>query len=117
MNYNPQELLQKATTFTFNALPEDVIAESSEFYHFNVTIEKRANNRWAVLHFNHCYNKQLEKEYESSPSNRTDEFKNNFRFSLEDAVEIAQEVSKIITIGRGTNAEAYTLWWRENNNK
>jgi hypothetical protein len=107
-----EELLAKATVFTFNALPDEVRFESDESHYFDVTVEKRSQDTWAVKHRNNCFNTNLAGVYESLPSNRTDEFIANYRFTLAEAVEIAERLSHVIKL-TGSTAEEYAEWWLE----
>lgn len=57
----------------------------------DLTIEKRGENKWCVKVFGFTVvNRNLERLGEPMPSNRTDEFIEATRFSLEEAFEIAQ---------------------------
>lgn len=107
-----EELLKHAVKFVFNAVPEDVKAESDETDHLDVYVEWRSPDRWAVTTaWGDCYNAKLERAGERLPSNRTDEFKAEYRFPLKEAAEIAERVSHIVRIGR-YNAAEYAEWWR-----
>lgn len=63
-------------------------------------------DRWAVMWMGECYDAQGNYEYESNPSSRTDEFKQLFRFGLDDAIEIAKVLALKVRIN-GHNAEAF----------
>ncbi len=83
-------LIDYATEFQFPIYPEghefwDIAAET-------VTVAKRGDGRWAVLSRSFCYDADGNAEYESIPSERTDEFKHRFRFDLDAAVRLAREV-------------------------
>jgi len=58
-------------------------------YGFNITVEYRGSNSWAVMKGNHhCISKTLRTRYERHSSNRTDYFKKIYRFPLDEAIEI-----------------------------
>lgn len=86
----PDDLINYATEFQFPVFPEgheswDIAAET-------VTVAKRGDDRWAVLTRGFCHDVDGNGEYESIPSERTDEFKQRFRHDLDTAVRIAREV-------------------------
>lgn len=57
-----------------------------------VTVAWRRGERWAVLERGFCYDADGNREYESIPSEREDEFKARFRFDRDEAIRIAREV-------------------------
>jgi hypothetical protein len=71
-----QELLSKAVKFEISKT-EDIF------------IEKRGENSWCVSMYGTVIDHHLERHYEPSPSNRTQEFIDATRFSLTEAFEIA----------------------------
>lgn len=71
-----QELLSKAVKFEISKT-EDIF------------IEKRGENSWCVSMYGTVIDRHLERHYEPSPSNRTQEFIDRTRFSLDEAFEIA----------------------------
>jgi len=118
MTYTKEELFKKATTFTFNALPEDVKIEASESYKFDVHVRLNDEGKWLVSYFNHNYDKDLNDQYENRPDEITEEFIDKFRFTLEEAIEVAERLSRSDEVRVGPfNAEAYAKWWRENKDK
>lgn len=56
-----------------------------------LTIEKRGQNQWCVKYFNDVVNRNLDRQYEPMPSNRTSEFINDTRFTLDEAFDIARK--------------------------
>ncbi len=74
MVYTTEQKLSMATRFQLN---EDV------------AIEKRGEDKWCVNIFGSVLDCDLNRYYEPMPSNRTDEFINMTRFSLEEAFDIA----------------------------
>lgn len=98
-----KELLKHARKFVFNAIPEEIKAldEYDEVSHFDIYVEWRGENSWAVLdRFGSCYNANGKPEHERQPSSRTKSFLKNYRFSLDEAIEIAQTVSKDVKLMR-----------------
>lgn len=69
---------------------------------FTITVEARAEGRWAVLHRGSCLRHDGRRwTYESQPSSRTDRFKKAYRMSEEDALALAEKhVHKIVTMGK-----------------
>lgn len=54
----------------------------------DITLEKRSDTAWAICSRNQCLTKEGEWDYESLPSNRTDEYKKSTRFdSIEKAID------------------------------
>jgi len=51
-----------------------------------------AGDRWAVLERSWCFDAAGSAEYESIPSDRSDEFKARFRHSRDEAVRLALDV-------------------------
>lgn len=70
-----QEMLARATRFQ--------VAE-------DIAVEKRGENAWCVSVYGTVVDRDLNRHYEPSPSNRTDEFIAATRFTLEEAFNIAQ---------------------------
>lgn len=84
------DLINYATEFQFPVFPEghefwDIAAQT-------VTVAKRGDNRWAVLTRGFCHDVDGHPEYESIPSERSDEFKQRFRHDLDAAVRLARDV-------------------------
>jgi len=93
---NIEELIKKATKFTIwsygvgqNSFNIDIMLRSRKGY--NETNE----DKWAVLQGSFlCYNKEKKDfEAESLPSSREDEFLRQTRYSLEEAVCIAEKMA------------------------
>lgn len=62
----------------------------------NATIEKRADDKWAVVD-NGVLNKDLQWEYEPMPSSRTDEFIARTRFdSIDEALRAALKAGIVL---------------------
>jgi hypothetical protein len=78
MVYTDTEKLSMATRFKFD---EDA----------DVTIEKRGKDTWCVSVFGSVLDRELNRHYEPMPSNRTDEFVEMTRFSLDEAFNIAND--------------------------
>lgn len=96
------------SSFYITALPADVIEYCpSDAYHFNVEIVRREQGRWAVMHRGFCYDAELNEEYESIPSSRTNKFKKKYRHPLKDAIRIAFRIAPTIKLMRW-DVEGYT---------
>lgn len=67
---------------------------------FVITVERRAENSWAVLlRGSQCWNRRTKAwDYEPSPSSRTDAFKRTHRFRLDQALEIARKVAPTLSV-------------------
>lgn len=92
----------RVTRYAASCLPQDDVNADL----FTLSIEERATGRWAVLRGGFCYDAEGNREYESIPSERADEFKARFRHSLEDALEIARKVAPTMTVNGHTVADA-----------
>lgn len=86
---------------------EELYLDSSELRHFRLNIVKRNKDLYAIQDsFGYVYSKEKTDKrnqftYESLPSGRTDDFLKNTRFSLEEAILIAeQEVEKLTLMGK-----------------
>jgi hypothetical protein len=95
-------LIEAVEEFQLNAIPKDLRGEEERRY-FTVKVVRRSgitryDSRWAVMFENDAYNEQLEDQYESLPSNRTDDFLKNFRFPLEKAILIGEKLAQRVLI-------------------
>lgn len=82
-----EEMLSKATTFVI--LERNRKTGQPEVA---IVLRDKNPNKWAVsVDRMGVVNRDLEDVYEPSPSNRTDDFKTNTRFSLEEAWELAEK--------------------------
>jgi hypothetical protein len=91
---NPElaPLLETVTEFTVTAIPKEIRDEDEERY-FSVNIVRRSEGRYAVMYLNEAFDANLNESYESLPSSRTEEFIENFRFPLPEAVKLAEELA------------------------
>jgi hypothetical protein len=101
----PEELLAHATTFSF--LPPGLERTDPNAKYFEVTVERRSEGRWAVINLGQAWDGE-DWVYESLPSSREDEFLKKARFSLEEAVEIAQ-ASTLTVKGLGFPYEEFVV--------
>lgn len=84
------DLLTYASEFRFRVYPDG--HEFWDIADMAVTVAWRRGGRWAVLERGFCYDADGNREYESIPSEREDEFKARFRFDRDEAIRIACEV-------------------------
>lgn len=79
--------------------------------HFEVTLEWRGQDpetqldRWAVMHMGYCLSAEGTWEFELQPSSRDEEFTRRFRFSFEDALELATSAVDRVKVNGGTLAQ------------
>lgn len=79
----------------------------------NVRIEYRSKNKWAICRVGMCLTKQMEWEYESIPSSRTDEFLEIARYdSLSEARDVYEEWK---LKAEGLNVEYVIYYWLKTN--
>lgn len=77
----------RVTEYTVDVL--DV--EHADWGLFQLTVSWRGGDRWAVVHGGHrCLGTDGGWSWESSPSNREDDWKETHRFGLEEALERAE---------------------------
>jgi hypothetical protein len=74
--------------------------------HFVVDVEYRGEGKWAVIRNGMCLDKNGHRQYEPSSSNRTDEFLERYRHTLDDALAIARREAPRVTVNRFTVADA-----------
>ncbi len=101
MNAIPEPTV-RVTRYEVSCLPQDNINADL----FTLTVEERSPGRWAVLRSGFCYDVDGNREYESIPSGRADEFKARFRFDLDVALAIAKKIAPMIKVNRYTVADA-----------
>lgn len=88
-----QHLLPHINTLTFNAVPEEYQDEETQRY-YTVYVEYRSPGLYCIrTERGIFYNAQFEESRESLPSTRTDEYKQQYRFPLLQAVELAEELA------------------------
>lgn len=90
------------TEYTVCALPEDDVNAG----HFSITVAYRGRGLWAVLRHRFCLGADGEWDYESTPSEREDEWLAAHRFGLDDALRLAAEHVTQITVNGWTVADA-----------
>lgn len=76
-----------ASEYTVSALPEDDINAR----HFQITVAYRGRGLWAVSRHRHCLGRSGEWDWESIPSERSDEWLTEHRFPLHEALRLARE--------------------------
>jgi len=92
---NTEELLKKAISFLIWGL------EDSHSFDITVEIRHKKEGRWAVRYGGGCYNKvNKDFEYEMLPSSRPEKWLQQTRFSLEEAVELAERVAETLEQSR-----------------
>ncbi len=103
---NPEvkELLSHINELSFNALPDYILNDPDNTdgrRYFTVSVVKRNVDAWAVTDYmGHVYGRDLEDSYEPLPSSRDEDFIAKYRFSLAEAVEIAEKVMWKLRINR-----------------
>lgn len=93
------------TAYAVSCLPP----EHRDAYHFTIHVEWRNKDLWCVKNGAYCYDRDGVEEYESNPSSRTDEFKQRFRFPLDEALEIAKRVAPQMTVN-GRSVQDVLAW-------
>ncbi|MFJ1461803.1 hypothetical protein [Nocardia sp. N2S4-5] len=88
----------RATTYTVSCLPED----HDDLCVWSVFVEYAGRGRWAVRRMKRCYDIDGEWDWESIPSERTEEWLARFRFDLDTALDIARRVAPTIRVNGRT---------------
>lgn len=96
------EPMVEVTRYEVSCLPLDHLERPS----FTVNVEYRGYGKWAVKKAPWCYDADGERDYESVPCERTDEWLARYRHDLDDALRIAREVAPGLKNGRWTVADA-----------
>lgn len=84
----------RITEVTVCLLPEDSINHHA----YAVTVQWRGDETYAVCHFRDCLSKDGTWDYESIPSERTDEWKAAHRFGYWEAMELAMKAAPDIVV-------------------
>ena len=82
------------TVYTVSLLPLDHF----DAHVFAVTVEWRGEGRWAVKWAGRCLSVDGRWDYESIPSERTDEWLATHRFTCDEALERAKQVAPTIVV-------------------
>lgn len=86
-------------------------------HHFTMWVSWRGDDRWCVRDMLYCYDKDGNRAYEPLASSRTDDFKDRFRFSLDEALALAQKLVPKLRLGAGRNRPEKTaeeMWeWEQ----
>lgn len=74
-------------------------AAASDASAWDIRIEERSAGKWAVVHASYCLGAHDgEWDHEPSPSNRTDEWIADHRFTLEEATRLAIDEAPFIMV-------------------
>lgn len=66
--------------------------------HFEITVEWRGDDRWAVMHFGFALGRDGEWEYEPRPSSREDDWLESHRFGYDEALKLAKAAAPGLTV-------------------
>jgi hypothetical protein len=83
------EPVARVTEYTVSVLPEDDINASS----YAITVAYRGRDLWAVSRHRQCLGRDGEWDWESLPSERTDEWLAEHRFTEQEALRLAREAA------------------------
>lgn len=97
-----------ATEYTLSALPEEDINSGA----FQIAVAYRGRGLWAVSRHRRCLGRSGEWDWESLPSERTDEWLAEHRFELTEALRLAREELPKLRVNGKTAAEV-TAWAAE----
>ena len=95
------ETYTRVTGYTVSALPEGLCVDS---YLWDIEVEYRGKNRWAVTYHSQCLNTDNEWDHEWRPSERPDEWLVTHRFTEEEALARARLMApKVVINGISTD--------------
>lgn len=100
----PEPIVQ-ATRYTVNCLPEDGI----DSHVFEITVEYRGNDRWAVKRHSQVLGSDGTWDYEMRPSAREDDWLAEHRFDLDTALKLAKEQAPQVTVNGFTVTDALRM--------
>ena len=100
------EPVARATRYTVNCLPET--ADGDEHV-FEITVEYRGRDRWAVTRHGSCLGTDGRWDYEMRPSEREDDWLATHRFDLDTALQLAKEAAPKVTVNGYTVADALAM--------
>ena len=109
---NPADLTPhvQATRYTVNCIPEGM---GPDGHVFEITVEWRGRDRWAVLRHGMCLNTEGSWDYEMRPSEREDDWLATHRFDLETALELAKQAAPRVTVNGFTVEKALAMYASE----
>lgn len=94
------EAVARATEYAVSCLPLD----HPEAYLFTIKVSWRGRDQWAVMHHGWCFDADGNKDYESIPSERRDDWLERHRFDLDTALALAKRIAPTMTVGPHTVA-------------
>lgn len=80
--------------------------------HYDITVERRSPDRWAVCRMRWCLGADGEWEYEPLPSEREDDWLETHRFDLDTALRLAKEAAPGVVVNGLTAVEC--VEWEAN---
>lgn len=93
----------RVTQYVVNAYPDDGDVNATAF---EVTVDYRGRERWAVRHGGRCLSRRDDDwDWESIPSERAEDWLQDHRFSLGEALSAAKRVAPRIRVNGKTAAE------------
>lgn len=96
-------LYVQATRYTVNCVPADLVPDA---HVFEIAVEWRGNDRWAVVRHGQCLDRKGRWSWESLPSSRTDEWLARHRFDFDTALELAKQAAPEVIVNGMTPAQA-----------
>lgn len=90
------------TQYTVSCIPEDSIDRPA----FEIMVERRSRDRWAVTRNSRCLSRDGLWDYEPSPSSRDEDWLEGHRFTEIEALNLAAEWAPKTKVNGMTAAEA-----------
>lgn len=95
-------LLDSLDEFSIHAIPTKFRTVDTNPY-YTVTVSRRGKDSWAVIYQGRVYSKSLTPRSEGLPSSRTEAFLKRYRFTLLEAVALAEKLAPTVSM-RGVTA-------------
>ncbi|MER5653487.1 hypothetical protein ABT076_10775 [Streptomyces sp. NPDC002131] len=92
----------RPTRYTVSVLPEGDI----NHHIYEVTVEDRGADRWAVCWMGECLAADGSWNYEPRPSSRDDDWLDNHRFTLGTALQLAEQAAPNVLVNGITAGQA-----------
>lgn len=89
------ETWQRVTQYVVSAIPEGLCPDG---FHWDLTVEWRGEDRWAVMWHGYAFNGKGRTDYERQPSSRTDAWKRAHYFPEAEALQLAHKFAPTVKV-------------------
>lgn len=102
------EIHTSVTQYTVSVFPPE-LHNNIDAYSYLIQVEEAAPGRWAVRRMKRCLNADGHWDWESIPSERTEEWLTEFRHDKETALRLAGEAAPLVRVN-GKTAPEMLAW-------